>query len=367
MYGGTKISSLPPNTTITTGFHVLGNAADGKTYRWTIGEMLNDTGAIGVSSDADNALELGSDGRPFLDTANLGEGSGLVTSVNGSTGAVTITIGDLGGIAATTLDANSILYATVDNTPAALAIAEDRMPIRVAGENIKAGTAAEIRTFLGVEEGATGAMTGAEIAAALLTLSESEAQDFIVALGALIGGYFVRWPSGNDAAEAGDVLVAQDAEIAGIFDVQRVEATETLTDPNTTFQTDAEGAVVARTNADAWLALEDASPYEEQATTITANLVSIDAAAGRKWRTNAPGANFAFADECWTTLEDQQGAVIITIPSGATGYVATAESDAITVKTISVPGGALTSSKDAIFRLYWLGTIPYLEYVGVTA
>lgn len=172
MYGGTKISSLPENTVVTGGFGIVCTAPDGKTYLISVSEMLSDMGAIGVSSDDGNALGVGEDGKPYLDAEALGGGEGLVTSVNGSTGAVTITIGGLGGVPLSAFSgANVLLVGTGAGTYTALAIGEDRMPIRVTGESVKAGTAAEVRAFLDVESGATADQSAAEIVTALEALT----------------------------------------------------------------------------------------------------------------------------------------------------------------------------------------------------
>lgn len=173
-YGGTNIASLPENTTITEDFKLLSIGEDGKTYIIGIGEMLNDTGAIGVSADADNALEVGSDGKPYLDTAALGDGSGLVTSVNGQSGVVTITAAGLGAVEEADYNAHTILAATTDNTPAALTVGEQTVVGRITGGNITALTAAQIRTLANVEDGATGDQTGAEIVALLEALTTTD-------------------------------------------------------------------------------------------------------------------------------------------------------------------------------------------------
>jgi hypothetical protein len=70
-------------------------------------------------------------------------------------------------IAASLFDANTILAATTDNTPIAVTVAEQTLVGRITAGNITALTAAQTRTLLNVEDGATNDQTGAEIITAV--------------------------------------------------------------------------------------------------------------------------------------------------------------------------------------------------------
>jgi len=80
---------------------------------------------------------------------------------------------DSAAVAKSLFDAHTILAATSDNTPAAVTVAEQTLVGRIAGGNITALTASQIRTLLNVEDGAAADMSAAELLAALLTVDGS--------------------------------------------------------------------------------------------------------------------------------------------------------------------------------------------------
>jgi hypothetical protein len=94
-------------------------------------------------------------------------------------------------IAASLFDANTILAATTDNTPTAVTVGEQTLVGRITAGNITALSAAQTRTLLNVEDGATADMTGAEVISAVnatggVTLASIVGLDTDVA-GALYG------------------------------------------------------------------------------------------------------------------------------------------------------------------------------------
>lgn len=76
-----------------------------------------------------------------------------------------------GKVDKSTFDANSILKADTDNTPAVLTVGESTIVGRATGGSIAALTAAQVRTIINVENGATADQTASEIKAALETLT----------------------------------------------------------------------------------------------------------------------------------------------------------------------------------------------------
>ncbi len=71
----------------------------------------------------------------------------------------------------TILNENTILFATVDDTPAALAVDEERIVGRITGGNITDLTDVEVRGLINVEDGATADQTGLEIVTLLEALA----------------------------------------------------------------------------------------------------------------------------------------------------------------------------------------------------
>lgn len=101
--------------------------------------------------------------RTDIGRLNLYDG-GAVKSVAFTTDA------GAGAINATDYNASTILAADADDTPLPLTIPASTLVGRQAAGGIDALTAAEVRTLLGIEAGATADQTAAEILAALLTV-----------------------------------------------------------------------------------------------------------------------------------------------------------------------------------------------------
>lgn len=92
-------------------------------------------------------------------------------------------------------DANTILAANSDNTPIALSVAEQRIVGRITGQNIQALTAAQIRTLIGVADGAdvTGDNAPQAHAASHVWLGSDELnlKNFYIA--GMLDDYYFSW------------------------------------------------------------------------------------------------------------------------------------------------------------------------------
>lgn len=168
-----KISELTQDTTPATTDQVALERGGSANFRSTLAEVGTAIGAMSASLfDANTILKADTDDTPAALTVAeqtlVGRiTSGVITALTATQVRTLLNVEDgadvtdatnvnaAGAVMEADFDANTILKADSDDTPAALTVAEQRLVGRITGGVITALTAAEVRTLINVEDGAT--------------------------------------------------------------------------------------------------------------------------------------------------------------------------------------------------------------------
>jgi hypothetical protein len=137
-----------------------------------------------------------------------------------------------GAVMESDYDAQTILAATTDNTPAAVIVAEAQIVGRATGGNVGALTAAQVRTIINVEDGATADQSNAEIETAYNAQIAAASQAEMEA-----------------GTESGIRRVTPERVKQAVHGLQKRTMSAILPDPNSLYSTDTSFCLVISTQA----------------------------------------------------------------------------------------------------------------------
>ncbi len=218
-------------------------------------------------------------------------------------------------------------------------------------------------------DGTQGPLLGADIKAALLSMTTADVLDFFSDL-SVDGGFHMLVAS--TAPASGGIVVAGAALATNIYGTTAVESATIDADPDSWPYAGTDGLFVSKTPLEAYLINEADSPYSvaAQTATLVSNVVNFSAASGASRNIKLPSAITANATlniTAWDSL-DQGQEVLLRITTGATGRTFQSATPLPADGLVHLYDTTVicTASSYTYFRLFYFDNVPHIQRLGET-